>query len=140
MPPEPPPRRSYYEGLPVFRTAMDVVVRVDSDVRGFSKAHRYTLGAKLRDASTELPLLVARANTREGRGEALALLCRRAEELKLLLQIAKEVQAFSSFSRFAETMKQVMSLAQQAEAWRRSTSNSRPEPSLAKGSARRPSP
>jgi len=119
---------SYYEALPIFRAAMDAAVKIDAAVLQFSRGHKYSLGTKLRDASADILVLVARANRRDERPRWQATLCDRIEELKLLLQLGKEVNAFESFQRFTEVIEQVVGLARQAEAWRRSTSNSRPEP------------
>jgi hypothetical protein len=41
---------SYYEGLPIYRAAADVVVTIDGVVSGFSRYHKHTLGARLREA------------------------------------------------------------------------------------------
>ena len=76
---------SYYEGLPIYKAAADLAVLLDRVVRGFSRYHKYALGAKLRDASIELVVLVARCNGREERARWLAVLCGRIEELKILV-------------------------------------------------------
>jgi hypothetical protein len=54
-----------------------------------------------------------------GRAEALAALCMASEELKLLLNVGKELAAFHSFAEFARLSDQVVNLARQAEGWRR---------------------
>lgn len=112
---------SYYEALPIYRAAMDVAVRIDTVVQGFARGHRYTLGARLRDATADIVVLVARANRRDERARVLPLLCNKVEELKLLLNFGKEVKAFGSFRAYAEVVDQVVALARQAEAWRRSS-------------------
>ncbi len=120
---------SYYESLPIFRAAMDCAVRVDAVVMRFPKGHKFTLGARLRDTPADVLLLVARANRRTGRAESLAALCDQIEDLKLLVNLGKEVKAFPSFRAYAEVVEQVVGLARQAEAWRRSVvSKERPEP------------
>jgi len=120
---------SYYEALPIFRAAMDLAVRIDKAVQLFPRRHKYTLGAKLRDASERIVVMVARANRRSERAKWLEALCNQVEDLKLLTQLGKEVQAFASFSAFVEVMEQVVALARQAEGWRRSAaSQNRPEP------------
>jgi len=120
---------SYYEALPIYRAALDCAVAVDAAVMRFSKGHKYTLGARLRDTAADILLGVARANRREGRAQALEALCDRIEDLKLLLNLGKEVKAFSSFQGYAQVVNQVVGLAKQAEAWRRSVvSKDRPEP------------
>ena len=57
---------AHYEALPIFRAAMDAAVRVDRAVQRFPKGHKYALGTKLRDASADIIVLVARANRRAG--------------------------------------------------------------------------
>jgi len=68
--PQPPQRDAYYEGLPIYRLAVDVAVRIDAAVRGFSRYHKYGVGSELRRLSTEAAVLVARA--REFVGALLA--------------------------------------------------------------------
>ena len=120
---------SYYEALPIYRSAMDVAARVDRAVQRFAKGHKHTLGARLREATIDVVVLIARCNRRAERASALSLLCDRVEELKLMINLGKEVQAFASFKQFAEVMDQVVALARQAEAWRRATAANRgPEP------------
>ena len=120
---------SYYEALPIYRVAMDVVVRIDRAVQRIPKGQKYVLGARLRDGSLDVVLLIARGNRRAERARWLPVLCDRIEELKLLLNLGKEVQAFPSFREFAEVMEQVVALARQAEAWRRATvAKDEPEP------------
>ena len=124
---------SYYEALPIYRAAMDVATRVDGAVQRFAKGHKYALGGRLRDATVDILLLVARCNRKAERARGLPVLCNRIEELKLMVNLGKEVRAFASFNQFAEVMNQVVGLARQAEAWRRATAaNDEPEP------ARRP--
>ena len=121
---------SYYEGLPIYRAAADLVVLLDRVVRDFSRFHKYSLGTRLRDSAMEIVLLVAKCNRREERSERLPELCSQVEELKILVNLGKEVSAFQSFKQFAQVMEQVMALARQAEGWRRSLSQqaTRPEP------------
>jgi hypothetical protein len=122
---------SYYEALPIYKAAMDIAVRVDAVVQRFAKGHKYTLGGRLRDTTLDVVVLVARCNRRAERARELPVLCDRIEELKLMVNLGKEVKAFASFKQFAEVMDQLVTLARQAEAWRRATVaniNVRPEP------------
>jgi hypothetical protein len=128
---------SYYEALPIYKAAMDVVVRIDGAVQRFAKGHKYTLGARLRETTVDIVVLIARCNRRAERARELPVLCDRVEELKLLINLGKEVKAFASFNQFAEVMDQVVALARQAEAWRRATVASiGPEPERSASSRR----
>ena len=117
--PHPPPRDAYYEGLPIYRLAVDVAVRIDAAVRGFSRYHKYGVGSELRRLSTEAAVLVARANQRQHRAAAQEALCDCADRLKVQLNLAKEYKAFASFAAYAATAAPVVDLARQAYAWRR---------------------
>ncbi len=39
----------HYDKLPIFKSAMDLVVYVETIVRNFEKYHRYTMGEELRN-------------------------------------------------------------------------------------------
>ncbi len=131
---------NFYENLPIYKLATELAVRMDKVVREFSRFHKYALGARLRNSALDLVLLVARANRREERVAALDLLCRQVEELKVMLNLGKELQAFQSFREFAQLMEQVVNIARQAEGWRRKCLPAavRPEPGVVRRSEARP--
>jgi hypothetical protein len=111
--------RAYYEGLPIYRAAMDTTVAVHQAVRGFARFHKYGLGAELQRQSIAIALLVAAANRRSERAEALPRLCAAAENLKILVNLGRELEAFASFAQYAGLATRTVDLARQAEAWRR---------------------
>ena len=43
-----------YENLPIYKSAMDFCVYIETIVRGFEKYHKYTLGVDLRSESKVL--------------------------------------------------------------------------------------
>jgi hypothetical protein len=131
---------NFYENLPIYKLATELAVRMDKVVRGFSRFHKYTLGSRLRESTLDLVLPVARANRREERVAALDLLCRQVEELKVMLNLGKELQAFQSFREFAQLMEQVVNIARQAEGWRKKSNPVavRPEPGMVRRSEARP--
>jgi len=118
---------TYYEGLPIYKAAADLVVRLDASVRRLSRYHKYAIGAEMRRAALDVALLVARANERRRREETLTVLCARIEGLKVLVNLGKEVRAFESFEGFMYVMEQVVNLARQAEGWRRASTKAGPE-------------
>ncbi len=87
---------SYYEALPIYKVAMDVAVRVDAVAQSFTKGHKYTLGGRLRETTLDVVTLIARCNRRAERARQIPLLCDRIEELKLMINLGKEVKASSS--------------------------------------------
>ena len=56
-----------YEHLPLYKTAMDLVVHLEQVVWNFSRYHKYTLGSDLRQQSRELVTVIIRANSRRAR-------------------------------------------------------------------------
>jgi hypothetical protein len=130
------PMPSYYEGLPIYKAASDLAVLLDRVARAFPRFHKYTLGSKLREAAIELVVLISRCNQREQREKWLPVLCAKVEEVKILVNLGKELQAFQSFKQFVQVMERVVAVARQAEGWRRSLQpKERPEP-VRSGAAR----
>lgn len=78
-----------------------------------------------------MPLGLARAGRRPEHPDS----CRyrvapfAAEELKLLLQLGKEVQAFRSWAEFEQGVELALSIARQAAGWRRALEKARLHPS-----------
>ena len=63
-----------YEHLPIYKQAMDVTVYFEKIVAGFTRYHKYTLGAELRNKNREIVALIVRANAaRDKQAELLAL-------------------------------------------------------------------
>ena len=117
---------AYYEGLPIYRAAMDVVLAVEAEVKAFSRFHKYQVGARLRDAALECVRLVALAQRREGRLAAVTSLCEKVDELQLYVNVGREVKAFGSIQKAISVMEKVVVLARQAEGWRKSVAASAP--------------
>jgi hypothetical protein len=128
---------SHYENLPIYKAAADVYKSIHNIVRGFERYNKYTIGAKLRDLAFDVAALVVLASRREDRDLHLNQLCERVEQLKLLVNLGKEVEAFHSLNQYFELMKQVVNLARQAEGWRRAHGRSAgPGPGAAPASGR----
>jgi hypothetical protein len=91
-----PPKSPSYETLPIYRAATTLAVSMDRFVRGFSRFHKYTVGTRLRESSTNVVLLVGRAYRRGlDRSATLTTRCDAIEELKLLVNLGKEVLGLS---------------------------------------------
>jgi len=52
----------YYDNLPIYKSALDLVVYVETIVKGFDKCHKYTIGEDLKNYSKELLFMIQRAN------------------------------------------------------------------------------
>jgi hypothetical protein len=109
-----------YEHLPIYKQAMDVAVHFEKLVAGFSRYHKYTLGAELRNKSREIVAQIVRANAERDKAAMLLALRGQLDELFILIRLAKEVQAFKGFSAYQFTVEQVASVCRQNEGWLRS--------------------
>ena len=106
---------------------MDLAVHLEHAVRRFGKTpsppryHKYTLGSELRLTAQRQCRLVARANNAAGdaRFAALDQLVLRVEEMKTLLTLSQEMQAFANFNEFAGATDLTMALGKRSGGWRR---------------------
>ncbi len=107
----------YYDNLPIFKSALDLVVYIETIVKGFERYHKYTVGEDLRNKSKELMFLIQRANMSEDRVSELINLRDKGEEVKMLIRVVKELKAFKSFKQFEHSSKLATSVCRQARAW-----------------------
>ncbi|MCK4824130.1 four helix bundle protein [bacterium] len=111
---------SFYEKLPVYKKALDLVVYIEKIVQNFSRYHKYTVGTELRNLSRRILMLIAKANAKQERKATLLEIIEKLEELKILVRICKEIKVFRSFKSFEFTSKSVIEVTKQCEGWLRS--------------------
>ena len=61
--------------------------------------------------------LVHKANISKTKKEKLELLRDKCEEVKMLIQLTKELKAFKSFKQFEVSSKMIVDIARQSQAW-----------------------
>ena len=109
-----------YENLPIYRKAMELLVYVEQSVRGFPRYHKYAIGARLRDACFDVASLIVEANNAFDRAERTDLLGRlrdRSEDVKICLEAARELQAFSGFKAYNHAAGMAVEVCRQSEGW-----------------------
>lgn len=79
-----------YEHLPIYKQALDLAVYLEKVVSGFSRYHKYSLGADLRKIARHNITLIVRANSEIERSATLLVLRYSLEELMVCLRIAKD--------------------------------------------------
>ncbi len=108
------------EHLPIYNRSYDLCVYLEQVVRNFSRYHKYSLGADLREGARRVLKLIVRANSQRDKVPVLLELRGTLEELKVLLRLCQDVKAFPNFNSFAHAIAQVVDIAKQNEGWLRS--------------------
>jgi len=108
------------EHLPIYKRTYDRCLYLEQVVRNFSRYHKYSLGADLRDGARRALRLVVRANARREKAPVLLELREELEELKVLLRLCYDAKAFPNFNSFEHAIGQVVDIAKQNEGWLKS--------------------
>jgi len=107
------------EHLPIYKRSYDLCLSLEQVVRSFSRYHKYTLGADLRDGARRALKLIVRANARRDKVPVLLELREQVEELKVILRLCQDVKAFANFDAFEQAITGVVEIAKQNEGWLR---------------------
>jgi hypothetical protein len=87
--------------LPIWRDANRLLLAIEQAVRQFPRYHKYTLGTELRRQAMQVCRLIMRAaDQRAEQARWLAQLVVAIDDLKLSVQLAKELEAFRNFKQF----------------------------------------
>lgn len=130
-----------YDHLPIWKDAVALAVLLEEVVRRFPRYHKYALGTDLRRQAYAVCRAVVVANgERERRLAAVERLVLAVEELKLLIQMGKEVRAFASFQEFERAAERVVALSKQSGGWRRALAEGAQAPTRPEGAPRGAAP
>ena len=116
----PPPKGPRYRKTPLWRDSNRFLVEVETAVRTFPRYHKYTLGSDLRHQAMNVCRLVARAaQSRAGpeRARLLEQLVWQVEDVKMSLQLGKELKVFASFAQFQRLAEQAVAMGRQSGGW-----------------------
>jgi len=111
----------YYENLPIFRSAMNLAVYIETIVKSFDRYHKYTIGVHLRERSQKILFLISQANMAKDKTKKLFQLRDMCEMTKITVILAKELKAFRSFKQFEQSSKLTIEVCRQAQAWLKSS-------------------
>ena len=89
-----------YEHLAIYKKSLELAVYMETAVKGFSRYHKYTIGADLRKGARELVMLGMKANSLKEKALILNELRDKCEGMKLLIILGKETKAFKNFMQF----------------------------------------
>ena len=109
-----------HENLAIYKKAMDLAVYFEKIVGNFPRYQKYTVGTDLRNLSKEILMLIVNANASKDKRAELLNVRAKVEELKILINICKEIKAFRSFKSFEYAIRSVVNIAKQNEGWMKS--------------------
>jgi len=106
-----------YEHLPIYKKAYDLTLYFEKIVRNFSRYHKYTVGAELRQKARAVVQLIRQANSTPDKAPVLLKNREILEDLKLTIRLCKDLQAFHNFNSFQYSINEVVDLCRQNEGW-----------------------
>ncbi len=101
---------------------MKLCIYTETIVKSFEKYHKYTIGTDLRNLTKELLFLIHRTNISKDKSKLLESLRNRCEDLKMLINLTKELKAFKSFKQFENISKIAVEVCKQSQGWLNSNS------------------
>ena len=109
--------------LPIYRTAMRLLVHLTETTRKAPRDLRHTLVQRMIDEATDIPVAVALANWIKGpeRAAEVKALRVRVVRVQVLVAIANELKCFASAGSAAVAMEHADALGRQAHGWERHT-------------------
>ncbi len=113
---------------PIWRDANRLLLEVEQAVKHFPRYHKYTLGTELRRQAMLICQLVARAWREKTQNlDILKRLVATVDDLKIQLQLGKELQVFQNFSVFERLAVLTVTVGKQSGGWLRHSQSKQPE-------------
>ncbi|MDO9138802.1 MAG: four helix bundle protein [Methylobacter sp.] len=114
--------------LPIWRDANRLLLEVEQAVRHFPKYHKYTLGTEMRQQAMKICQLVSRAwRNKADAPQALPRLVQAVDDLKIQLQLGKELHVFQNFAEFERLAELTVQVGKQSGGWLRHVQAAQPE-------------
>jgi hypothetical protein len=111
--------------LPIWHDANCLLLEIEQAVKHFPRYHKYTLGSELRTQAMLICRLVSRAWRDKPKTQHwLEKLVPAVDDLKIQLQLGKELQAFRNFAEFERLVMLTMEVGKQGGGWLRRVSRS----------------
>jgi hypothetical protein len=109
------------QSMPIWRDANSLLLEVELAVRGFSRYHKYTTGTDLRRQAMVICRLLSTALRKQAaeRPPVIERLLVAIDDIKVLIQLAKEIKAFQNFKQFQQLVELAVALGKQGGAWLR---------------------
>jgi hypothetical protein len=105
---------------PIVKAAERLLLEIEQAVRRFPRYHKYTHGTQLREQAMGIARLAHRAwRDHQHRGTWTTKLIWAVDDLKLSLQLGKQIEAFVSFAQFDMLARLCSDLGKQCGGWRK---------------------
>lgn len=128
-----------FEIPPIARVAERLLKEVEETVRRFPRYHKYTFGSDLRREAMHVARLTHRAwRDHDQQTHWLRRLAFAIDDLKLSLQLGKQIEAFASFRQFEMLARIAADLGRQCGGWLKQRQLNGQNGSTAKPSSQRP--
>jgi hypothetical protein len=103
---------------PIARLSHRILADVENAVRRFPRFHKFSVGADLRFQAMQVARCIHKAwRDPEHRLPRVMELCSAVDDLKISMQLGKQVRAFGSFAEFEALARLVNELGQQSGGW-----------------------
>ena len=103
--------------FPIFKSALELTVYIETIVKSFDKYHKYTIGEDMRKFSKDMLFIINRVGLAKDKEGAIRKLRDRCEDMKMLLLISKELKAFKSFKQFEQSSLLSVAVCKQSQSW-----------------------
>jgi len=105
---------------PIVKEAERLMLEIEQAVRRFPRYHKYTHGTRLREQALGVARLAHRAwRDQAHRDMWTTKLVWAVDDLKLSLQLGKQIEAFASFAQFEMLARLCSDLGKQCGGWRK---------------------
>jgi hypothetical protein len=106
--------------MPLWRDANQLLLLIEDTVRHFPRYHKYTLGSDLRKQAMNVCRWIARAvHDKQGRAQHIKRLIFCIDDMKILIQLGKELKVFPNFKVFQSLAELAVGLGRQSGGWQR---------------------
>jgi len=108
------------KSMPIWRDASQLLVMIEQAVRHFPRYHKYALGTEMRQQAMRVCRLIVRAyHDKENRVTQVQRLNDAVDDLKIQIQLAKELMAFRHFQEFEAIATLAVAVGKQSGGWKR---------------------
>ena len=108
---------SRYSHLPIFQSAYDLNLEIHRRVENFPRAHRYSMGERLKNISLDLLELTIKANSQKDKLPFLSEMENQLEKLKIMVRTCFDLKIMGE-KGFEFLIKKMDEIGRQLHGWK----------------------